>query len=191
MMTSFARTQLGSLVVIVVMCMCFGCASREKSSPTSVGASEVPGGEQTPTPAASERDVVTIALEWMAALRDRDVAKLAAQTAYPFSLHDTRTAGECTDALASAPSELDAALACLTTDELLQEDLNANPEPLAELLSVERLPEWTKPWRSEIAQGETAVSVFVPGNGSAFYFVVIVAGTDVRALWKHATFESN
>jgi hypothetical protein len=186
----FDRTVLWFFAAIIVLDD--GCAGGAKHVPDGVLSSEArTGGEEPHAQAAGRTAAVTVALDWVAALRQRDSLKLAAQTAYPFRLRDTQSEGDCTDSEAAIASDLEMTLACLTTDELLHEDLLSNPSPQAEPVAAVQLPPWSRPWHAELAPGDVPVSVFVPGNGSAFYFVVIVADAGVRALWKHTTFESN
>ena len=80
---------------------------------------------------------------------------------------------------------------CLFEDRLPQDELEANPEPLIEVVDSKKLPTWAKRWRKDLAPNVTLLGAYVPGNGAAFFFMVVVDGAGVRGLWKHATFAPN
>jgi len=134
---------------------------------------------------------ITAATAWLNALRARDASGLAGRTSFPFALRDTGTEGDCKKGMAPSEEAFAAAVACLVSDDLVVEDLRANPEPLTKILTAKTLPGWARKWTKEIHQGVTPVSVYIPGNGNTFEFVLLVAGDQIQGLWKNAWFESN
>ena len=132
-----------------------------------------------------------VATAWIDALRQRDVDALTRSTRFPFVLRDTGAGGKCKNATAADATQLPAALACLLKDDLLNEDLKANPAPEADPVSKRTLPRWARKWSNDVRAGSVPVSVFIHGNGNAFDLVLVVAGDGVQGLFKHATFEKN
>jgi hypothetical protein len=156
----------------------------------SAGGGKSDGGNPSP-PAARAADPTKPAKDWIKALGARDPDSLAKRSRFPFALRDTGAEGKCKSATIDAADKLAVGTQCLLKDDLLNEDLKANPEPTADVLSAKTLPRWSRKWAKEIPAGATPVSIFLPGNGSSFDLVLLVSGDGVQGFWKHATFEPN
>jgi hypothetical protein len=193
---------LCSPAAVALACRDHSSAAHAKPETTTLDASRsdrIPsdGPERQETAVAAKAGTVgvtgsvAVVGNWLGAFRKHDGTGLATLTLFPFALRDTGTEGDCKTTTLAKAELLQPGLVCLTNDELVQEALRANPEPLTKVLSRKTLPKWARRWAGELREGMTPVSVYVPGNGSAFEFVLIVVGDQIQGLWKHATFESN
>jgi hypothetical protein len=132
-----------------------------------------------------------IARKWVDALGNRDTKVMVDLARYPFALRNTGKEGDCKNSTASNASKMKVTIGCLVKDDLLIEDIKANPEPEAKVLSKKTLPAWSRRWAKEISTDATPVSVFIHGNGSSHEFIVLVVSDGVQGFWKTAWFESN
>jgi hypothetical protein len=135
---------------------------------------------------------IAIAARFMDAIRHKRQEVLLSLAALPFHLRDSGAAVSCKDGGSAAQrEELAKLLSCLITDDLLAEELQANPQPETTVLRPRDIPSWARRFRKALTPRRTPVMIYVPGNGVTFYFVVVVEDSAVHELWKHAEFDSN
>lgn len=133
---------------------------------------------QTPSPA---NDVATAA-QWLDALRDGDQKELAANTRYPFEIHDE--AGNCKDQTAAGPEQLAAVLACLSNDPALIDVLRRHDSAAVEPLADIHLAAWAQKWRVTATPNQRIVTGFFDRNDARAQFDLWVMAGGVRGIWK-------
>lgn len=134
---------------------------------------------------------VNVAREFIAAIRENNRQALQGITLIPFQLKDTGAAASCVSGSAATQEELANTVSCLLNDDLLREELRAIPEPEMATIPGHELPAWARKFRAGRGKGRTLVSVYIPGGGVTYYFIVVVESGAVRELWKHAVFDAN
>jgi hypothetical protein len=146
---------------------------------------------ESQTPGTPARAREAYAEEWMDLLRSKDIKALSAASRYPLQLRDTRSESDCVNGTAETAEQMPALVQCLVSDELLQEDVKANPEPLAETVAAKDLQAWAAQWIGELQPGVSLVHVSIPGNGAAFHLILLTTERGVQGIWKDVTFEAN
>jgi hypothetical protein len=137
---------------------------------------------------------IRLATKWLDALRNRDIEALTKVTHFPFRMHDTSSAGECEGKSAAAAPNLPAAISCLTTSKLLEQDLQINParpEPLTRAISKRNIPSWARRWRGDFESGSQPVWTTIYADGVTWDFIFLVASDGVQSLWKAGWFDPN
>jgi hypothetical protein len=136
---------------------------------------------------------IKLAVEWLDALRNRDIKRMAQVTNYPLELCDTRREALCGKRVAKDSDALAKTVECLFKGELLHRALVESPASgFSASAPSESPPNWVEPWWREkehraLQRVGTMVST---AEGYEFDFQILVAREGVRTVWKLGSFES-
>lgn len=145
---------------------------------------------QKGAPVPSKADAVRIATEWLGALRARERARLQKLAAVPFELEELVEHSKCEAKRAEKPDDVPAALECLLLDDLLMEELAAQPAPVTEVVGASELPPWAAKLKGGSYPGEL-VQVRLPGDGVSYQFLILATSAGVRRVWKFVEYDPN
>jgi hypothetical protein len=150
-----------------------------------VGKSGVRALWKTGFDATVEVELVT---RWLLTLRHRDIRALERLTSYPFELRDNQLGANCGSRMASGPTEMRAALACLLDDALFNEALKADSIVSAGL-KQDFVPGFFEGWRRpEHADLWPTMVLIGTDAGNEYDLTMLVAKNGVRVLWKRGSF---
>jgi hypothetical protein len=164
--------------------------------PTPALAVTLPSPATAAPPTSSSPDALapspgpelTLAAEWLAAFRRRDMPAIEARSRYPFELRDTGEEGHCpARARATDAAALSGAMACLLNDELLASLLRARPNATLQALPEGFVSTWAARWRSELRPGDKPVTLHVSRSDASFALILLVARDGVGGVWKTGT----
>jgi hypothetical protein len=133
---------------------------------------------------------VSLAAQWLQALRDRDTPALERLTSYPFELRDSQLEAHCGSRTASGRAELSATLDCLLDDPLFSEALKTRGafKPYAGS-TRDFVPGFFEGWRRPEHAELWPTSVLIStGGGHEYDLCLLVAKNGVQVLWKRGSF---
>ena len=149
------------------------------------------GASSAPASELSKSEAEHAATQWLNALRSRDRAQLEKLSALPFELRELVEYPKCQPARASKPGEIPDALACLLEDQLLMEELAAQPAPVTEMIATADLPSWAASLRRSPPGQGRLVHIRLPGNGVSYQILLLAGSSGVHRVWKFAEYDPN
>jgi hypothetical protein len=156
-----------------------GATSATKSTATSAG----PASELT------RLEAERTATQWLNALRSRDRVQLEKFSSVPFDLRELVQYPKCQPAEALKPADVASAVTCLLEDQLLMEELTAQPAPVTETIAAADLPEWAASLKHSLSANGQLVHVRLPGNGVSYQLLLLATSSGVQRVWKFAEYD--
>jgi hypothetical protein len=123
---------------------------------------------------------LAVGRRWLQALKARDQASLAQQTAFPFAWKSTSHTRLC-DGSAADAKELRAIVDCLgRKDDLLMDELAKADQLEVKPFELRRIPPRLRKILPKPEPGQRFVYSFINGGGVTFEFVLVVASVGER-----------